>query len=172
MRLRSGDKHHLRKPANRKAHQESSFRSPNWFQVYLLKLKFRCFSWIKVYVLISAKLQAKNVLISQWNSRLMFLIKFGTIFFGVRLYCNISTKSAATAAADLAEMLPPVAFVLARHYRRRFKSGCAALSFKKTSLRGIIFRNTPSNIGRLLKLSYSKIVRRITSVFRGQAGRS
>ena len=34
-------------------------------------------------------------------------------------------------AADLAEMLPPVNFVVARRCRRRVKSGCAALSLKK-----------------------------------------
>ena len=32
--------------------------------------------------------------------------------------------------ADLAGMLPPVTFVLARSYRRRFKPGFVALSFK------------------------------------------
>ena len=53
------------------------------------------FSWNKVYVLISAKSQAENVLISEWNSRLMFFgtmfffffFGFFTPFFGVRLYC-------------------------------------------------------------------------------------
>ena len=34
-------------------------------------------------------------------------------------------------AADLAEMLPPVNFVVARRCRRRVKSRCAAFSFKK-----------------------------------------
>ena len=33
-------------------------------------------------------------------------------------------------AADLAEVLPPVTFVVARRCRRTFKSGCVALSFK------------------------------------------
>ena len=34
-------------------------------------------------------------------------------------------------AADLPEMLPPVTFVLATRNRRRSKSGCVALTFKK-----------------------------------------
>ena len=51
--------------------------------------KLSMFSWLEVYVLISAKLQAENVLISKWNSRLMF---FDAMFFGVRLYCTRHLK--------------------------------------------------------------------------------
>ena len=51
----------------------------------VLDWSFDVFSLIEVYVLISAKSQAENVLISQWNSRLMF---FGTMFFDVLLHCS------------------------------------------------------------------------------------
>ena len=68
-------------------------RSPKPFKMISFAIRcsndqiFDVFSWIEVHVLISAKSQAENVLISQWNSRLMF---FGTMFSGVRLYCMMT----------------------------------------------------------------------------------
>ena len=51
----------------------------------LITYNYLMFISSEVYVLISAKLQAGNVLISHLNSRLTF---FSSTFFGVRLHCN------------------------------------------------------------------------------------